>query len=117
MKRSHCPVSCALDVLGDRWTLIIVRDALFGGATTFGDFQSAPEKIASNILSARLQKMVDCGIFTKQKDPDNKLKIHYLLTDKGKDLKEVLMAVGRWGSDHISGALDMDKKIREVTRS
>lgn len=115
MDRSACPITCTLDILGDRWTLVIVRDALFRGFTTYGEFQSSPEKISSNILAARLQKMVDTGIFTKEKDPENKLKIHYRLTEKGRGLKDVLLAVGFWGNSHIHGTHDILEKIRATS--
>jgi len=111
MQRSNCPISCTLDIIGDKWTLVIVRDALFKNFTTFGEFQSSPEKIASNILTARLQKMTENGIFTKEGDPSNKLRIHYRLTEKGKSLRTVLLAVGLWGTEHIEGTSDILKKI------
>ena len=114
MKRSSCPITCALDVLGDKWTLIILRDALLNNRTTYSEFQSSPEKISSNILAARLQKMVTDGIFTKSNDPNNKLKIHYNLTDKGRDLENVILAAGLWGSKHIDGTVDIMEKIKEA---
>lgn len=92
-----------------------MRDALFKGFTTFGQFQSSVEKIASNILAARLQKMVDNGIFTRNGDPDNKLKVHYQLTDKGRDLRDVLIAVGTWGSRHVEGTVDLRDKMKQST--
>lgn len=88
-----------------------MRDALFRGFTTYGEFQSSPENISTNILAARLKKMVEDGIFVKVPDAENKLKIHYMLTDKGKDLRNVLVAVGSWGSKHVDGALDMRGKM------
>lgn len=114
MKRSPCPITCSLDILGDKWTLIVMRDALFRGFTTYGQFLSSPEGISTNILAARLKKMVADGIFETVNDPDNKLKIHYILTEKGRDLKEVLMAVGMWGSKYIEGTFDMAEKVKSV---
>ncbi len=114
MKRSDCPITCTLDLLGDKWTLIILRDAIFSGYTTYGQFQSSTEKIATNILAARLQKLVEEGIFTKATDENNKRKIHYNITPKGATLKEVLLTVGLWGSEHIEGTIDMAAKIKAV---
>ncbi len=111
-KRSNCPISSALEILGDKWTLLIIRDALFRQRTTFGEFRSSPEHIASNILAARLQKLVELGIFKKIPDKEHKLKIHYQLTKKGRDLKDVLLAVGSWGHKHLDNTLDMLKKIK-----
>lgn len=103
MNRSTCPITCTLDILGDKWTLVILRDAIFKKFTTYGEFQSSAEKISTNILAARLHKMVEDGIFTREKDTDNKLKIHYMLTEKGKELEKVLHVVGAWGYEHIPG--------------
>ena len=111
MRRSDCPITCTLDILGDKWTLVIIRDAIFKKYTTYGEFQSSHEKIASNILAARLHKMVAHGIFEKEKDENNKLKIHYVLTEKGNSLKEVLLSVGHWGNNYIDGTDDLMAKI------
>ncbi len=102
--RSKCSISCALELLGDKWTLLIIRDALFKGYTSFGQFRNSTEKIASNILTARLEKLVSNGILTKTKHPTNQLKFDYKLTDLGKGLKPVLMALGEWGFENIEGA-------------
>jgi len=101
--RSTCAVSSALDVLGDKWTLVIIRDAMFLGATTFGQFRSSPEKIASNILTDRLEKLVNYGIMSKNQNPDNKLKFDYRLTETGQELRPILLALGKWGHKHIEG--------------
>lgn len=89
-----------------------MRDALFRGFTTYGQFQSSPEAISTNILAARLKKMVSDGIFEIADDPNNKLKRHYVLTEKGRDLKQVLMAVGTWGSKHLHGTYDMAAQVK-----
>jgi DNA-binding HxlR family transcriptional regulator len=84
--RSSCPVSCALDILGDKWTLLVVRDLIFRRKRYFGDFQNSPEKIASNILSDRLRKLEAAGMVLRQPDPDNGCRIIYAVTEKGLDL-------------------------------
>ncbi|MDN5204143.1 helix-turn-helix domain-containing protein [Fulvivirgaceae bacterium BMA10] len=114
MRRSDCPIGCALDVVGDRWTLLIIRDALYKGFKSYNEFLSSPEKISTNILAARLQKLTAYGIFEKQKNEQNQLKIDYVLTEKGKDLAPIMMELGKWGMKHIDNTVDMLAKIREA---
>ena len=99
--RSPCSISCVLEILGDKWTLLIVRDALFKGYTSFGQFSDSTEKIASNILTDRLNKLVTNGIFTKNKNSINRLKYDYELTEVGLKLEPILLAIGRWGFENI----------------
>lgn len=114
--RSDCPIGCALDVVGDRWSFLILRDALFKGYKTYNEFLSSPEKISTNILAARLQKLSDNGIFKKTPNASNKLKIDYELTQKGKELGPIIVELGKWGSRYIEGTLDMEKKIASVKK-
>jgi DNA-binding HxlR family transcriptional regulator len=99
-KRSSCPVSCALDILGDKWTLLVIRDILFMQKRYFQDFLESPEKIASNILSDRLKKLEECNIVFRQRDPSNARRIIYTLTDKGLDLSPAILELLRWGAKH-----------------
>ena len=101
--RSPCSISCVLDILGDKWTLLIVRDALFKRYTSFGQFRDSTEKIASNILTNRLDKLVSNGIFTKNKNSKNGLKYDYELTEVGLKLEPILLAIGKWGFENIDG--------------
>lgn len=117
MQRSSCPITCTLDILGDKWTLVILRDALFKNFTTYGEFQSSPEQISTNVLAVKLRKMVENGIFEKVKDEENKLKIHYILTEKGRELKDIIIAVGLWGNKYIEGTVDMMEKIKSAQKS
>lgn len=110
--RSKCAISCGLEILGDKWTLLIVRDALFFKSTTFGEFRGSTEKIATNILTDRLEKLVRYGIMDKKKNLENKLKYDYSLTERGRQLKPVLMAIGKWGYEHIEGT-QKDKVITQ----
>lgn len=100
IRRSSCPVSCALDILGDRWTLLVVRDIIFKQKRHFGDFLTSPEKIASNILSDRLKKLEDCDIILRRPDPANARRIIYTLTEKGFDLVPAILELLRWGVKH-----------------
>ncbi|MDX2362449.1 MAG: helix-turn-helix domain-containing protein [Crocinitomicaceae bacterium] len=101
--RSQCSIACALDIIGDKWTLLIVRDALILGKSSFNEFRSSKEKIASNILQNRLEKLVGLGIMTKSANTEKKSKNDYFLTDFGLTLKPVIKSVGQWGYDSIEG--------------
>ena len=109
--RSSCSISCALEIIGDKWTLLIIRDALFRGSTSFGEFRKAPEKIASNILTDRLEKLVKFGVMDKSQNLDNKLKFDYTLTERGRELEPVLWAVGKWGNVNVSDTETIEDHI------
>lgn len=100
--RSCCPVACFLDVLGDKWTLLVIRD-LFVGCTHYKEFASGPEGIATNILANRLEKLVANGLVEKYPSPIRAGQHAYRLTDQGKTLAPVLKAVVKWGTEHIPG--------------
>ena len=91
-----CSIARALEVVGERWSLLIVRDALFGGVTRFSDFQHNLG-IATNVLTARLDGFVDAGIMTRRRYSGQPEQYEYLLTDKGRDLAPALIALTQWG--------------------
>ena len=101
--RSACPISCTLDIIGDKWTLLIIRDMAFLDKKNFREIQQSPEGIASNILASRLKLLVETGIVTKTQNPDNLLKVNYELTEKGKALTPAIKALAEWGMEHIDG--------------
>lgn len=101
-KRSPCPVACTLDIIGDKWTLLIVRDMLLGRCY-YKDFCQSPEKIATNILADRLGKLVEHGIAEKWIPDAVSGREAYRLTAKGKSLKAVLESVAQWGLGNIKG--------------
>jgi DNA-binding HxlR family transcriptional regulator len=103
-RRSTCPINASLEVMGDRWSLLIVRDMLFGGARTYRDFLSSDEKIATNILANRLARLQQSGIITSRPNPRDGRSLVYRLTPKGVDLVPVLMELSRWGTRHEAGA-------------
>lgn len=103
-RRSTCPINASLEVLGDRWTLLIVRDAIFGGARSYKDFLASAEGIATNILAARLARLQAFGILSAEADPSDRRKSNYRLTEKGVALVPVLMALSRWGTNYEDGA-------------
>lgn len=95
-RRSLCPVSCTLDILGDRWTLLVVRDLLLG-RTRFKDFAASPEGIPTNILSDRLARLQRHGIAEQIPAADGTKRLAYQLTEKGKALRPALEAIRDWG--------------------
>lgn len=98
--RTDCPISTALDIFGDKWSLLIIRDLMFKGKNTYGDFLNSEEKIATNILADRLTLLECAGIISKHKHPDSKAKVLYKLTDKGIDLLPVLVEIIEWSAKH-----------------
>jgi DNA-binding HxlR family transcriptional regulator len=96
--RSNCPVSYSLDVLGDKWTLLILRDMLFNGKTSYGEFLGSEEKIATNILADRLAVLEAQGLVSKEVAADKKSKFIYRLTEKGIDLLPVIVEFTLWGA-------------------
>ena len=94
--RSQCPISTALDIFGDKWTLLVIRDLIFNEKRTYGEFLESEEKIATNILADRLALLEMAGIISRQKHPDSKAKILYTLTPKGIDLIPVLVEIITW---------------------
>jgi DNA-binding HxlR family transcriptional regulator len=99
-KRSDCPISTALDIFGDKWSLLIIRDLMFKGKNTYGEFLVSEEKIATNILADRLALLECAGIISKHNHPDSKLKILYKLTAKGIDLIPMLIEMVAWSEKH-----------------
>ncbi len=99
--RSPCAIASTLDVLGDKWSLVLVRDMLIKGKKTFKEFSSSPEGIATGILASRLKLLESYGLITKRKLPDNKKENIYLLTEKGIDLAPVIMEITLWGDKYM----------------
>jgi DNA-binding HxlR family transcriptional regulator len=95
-RRSPCPVACSLDIFGDRWTLLVVRD-LFFGRTRFKDFTASPEGIPTNILTDRLERLMTHGIIEQIPAQDGTKRLAYRLTQKGKAVGPVLKAIRDWG--------------------
>ena len=98
--RSGCPIDYALEIFGDRWTLLVIRDLMFRGLRHFREMIESPEGIASNILAARLKKLEGFGLIARYPDPDNRKQVVYELTDKGIDLTPVLIEIILWSGKH-----------------
>jgi len=100
--RSSCPITNVLDTLGDKWTLLVIRDLVLG-KRRYREFTSSPEKIASNILANRLKKLESEGLITRRAYQRNPVRYEYFLTEKGEGLKPVLEAILVWGQKHFPG--------------
>ncbi len=101
-RRSPCPIACSLDLVGDRWTLLVIRD-LFWGKRRYGEFLSSPEGIPTNILAERLARLEAAGLVSSKPYQANPPRQEYHLTAKGRDLDEVLGALVDWGKRHLPG--------------
>ncbi len=99
--RCNCPFTSALDILGDKWILVIVKQMLVEGHETFKDFTESEEAIATNILSSKLKILEGAGIIEKTKRPDNKKTNLYLLTDKGLALTPILVEMAAWSDSNL----------------
>ncbi len=106
--RSGCPINLTLEVLGDRWSLIVIRDIMFGGRRHFGELMSrSDEGIASNVLSDRLKRLVLAGLLTRRDNPAHKQKAIYSLTAAAIDLVPLLVQMGAWGRRHLPVSPEM----------
>ena len=101
-QRSFCPVACSLDLIGDRWTLLVIRD-LFHGKTRFGDFLSSPEHIPTNILAERLKRLETAGLVEVVPYSKRPPRFEYHLTQRGGELEPVVDALATWGLGQFPG--------------
>ena len=101
-RRSVCPITNTLDVLGDKWTLLVIRD-MFLGKKTYGEFLASPEGIPTNILADRLKRLEQHGIIDKTPYQQSPVRYAYRLTSKGQQLSPVINAIIEWGLDNIPG--------------
>ncbi len=114
--RLPCPLASSLDIFGDKWTLLVIRD-LFFGKETFGEFQKSPEHIPSNILAERLKRLEAAGIISKSAYQEKPIRYAYLLTEKGKDLGAVLKEMVDWGNKHIPGTFSFAEIMDMMERN
>jgi DNA-binding HxlR family transcriptional regulator len=114
-KRSDCPISCSLDVFGDKWSLLIIRDIMLRGKMSYSEFLESEEKIATNILINRLGVLESEHILRKEVSPKNKSKNIYSLTQKGADLLPIVIEIMDWGAKHNSNCprRELGKKIKK----
>ena len=97
--RSLCPIATGLDVIGDKWTLLILRDMIFFHKSTFNEFKAAPELMPSKMLSNRLKKLESMGFLSRKKGEQNKKKVHYILEDKGIETFPIMVDIALFTTD------------------
>ena len=114
-RRSGCPVSVSLEMYGDRWSLLIIRDVMVRGLRSFKQFQESGEGIASNILADRLERLASAGILTAEVDETDGRRVNYRLTEKGIDLAPVLLELLIWGAKHerTGAPCELVRKLEE----
>jgi DNA-binding HxlR family transcriptional regulator len=115
-KRSECPLSYSLDVFGDKWSLLIIRDLIFYKKGTYNDFLKSEEGIATNILASRLKALEENGIVEKSAHPDSKAKNLYKLTTKGIDLLPIIMEVYIWSDKYFTMPSEIKEIIKEAKK-
>lgn len=101
--RSECSISRVLEIAGDKWTLLIVRDLLWHGKHTFRDLRNSAERIPTNILSERLRRLVNWNLVKREPYQDRPVRHAYSLTDAGRSLEPVLLRLMQWGHEHLGG--------------
>ncbi|MCG8038440.1 MAG: helix-turn-helix transcriptional regulator [Candidatus Thiodiazotropha taylori] len=109
-RRSDCPISNALDFVGDKWSLLILRDLIFFNKHSYLEFLNSPEKMATNILSSRLEKLEKDGLIAKRIDPNDRRKKVYELTPSGKDMLPIILEMIVWSSKYDPN-IDTPKKL------
>lgn len=115
-RKSDCPVNFALELFGDRWTFLIVRDMMFKGKHYYGEFLQSEEKIATNILADRLSLLEQAGIIIKKGDPEHKSKFIYKLSQQGIDLLPVLIEVIMWSAKYDKKSAVDVRFVKSVRR-
>jgi DNA-binding HxlR family transcriptional regulator len=110
-KRSECPISCTMDLIGDKWSLLIIRDMLYLGKTSYNEFLSSPEGISTNILNDRLIKLTEDGLITFTGTAKRK---KYELTKKGLDLKPILESIALFGIKHSIARKEFLRHVKKT---
>jgi DNA-binding HxlR family transcriptional regulator len=106
--RSPCAIASSLDIVGDKWSLLVVRDLLHG-KRTYGELALSPEHIPTNILAERLERLLGAGIVTRSPYQQRPVRYAYTLTPKGRALGDVLLALVRWGKQHLPGTVALNQ--------
>jgi DNA-binding HxlR family transcriptional regulator len=116
MLRSACAIANTLDIVGDKWSLLVVRDLLYG-KRTYSELANSPEHIPTNILADRLKRLENAGIITSAAYQERPVRYAYTLTQKGSGLREVLGAMVRWAKQHVPGTVVLDEVEPETAPS
>ena len=114
--RSYCPINLSLEIFGDSWSLLVLRDLMFAGKRHFRELLQSDERISSNILADRLSRLVEHGLLTKADDPTHKQKAIYSLTEKAIALLPIVVQIGAWGSHWVPDAKKLDGTARKHLR-
>ncbi len=109
-----CPIACALDLIGDHWTLLVIRDLMFVGKHEYKEFLASEEGISSNILSDRLKKLEEAEIIASTAHPGSKRRKLYYLTDRGKDLIYILLDISKWSDRHLEARVFIPEEKRPI---
>jgi DNA-binding HxlR family transcriptional regulator len=109
--RSGCPIAAALDLLGDRWTLLVLRDVLLLQKSRFQEFQESPEGISSNTLTDRLERLERHGLLVREAYQERPVRHRYVATAKGRDLLPVLREAALWGMRHVPGTMQVPEAM------
>jgi len=115
-KRSECPISCSLDIFGDKWSLLIIRDMMFFNKSTYGDFLKSAEGIATNILASRLQGLEENKLIEKLEHPDSKAKVLYKLTQKSIDLLPIIVEIHLWAEKYFNVPAELKALLKEAKK-
>lgn len=115
-KRSDCPISCSLDIFGDKWSLLIIRDLMFFNKSTYGDFLKSAEGIATNILASRLQGLEENKLIEKLVHPDSKAKVLYKLTQKAIDLLPIIVEIHLWADKYLDIPADIKAIVKDAKK-
>lgn len=113
-RQTPCPITNTLDILGDRWSLVVVRDLMFRGKRHFTELLASEEGISTNILAARLKRLEATGLIEKSADPRSKAKFVYRLTQKGKDLLPMLLEMITWADKHVPEVVGASAFVRRI---
>jgi DNA-binding HxlR family transcriptional regulator len=115
-RQSGCPVAFSLDIFGDKWTLLVIRDIALQGKRHYGEFLDSPEGIATNILADRLNRLEQEKIISKDPDPANQTKYIYALTNKGLGLLPMLLEMAIWGAEHDPDTAAPQQFIQQIKK-
>jgi DNA-binding HxlR family transcriptional regulator len=115
--RSNCPINFVLEIFGDKWTLLIVRDLMFKGKKSYTEFLQSNEKISTNILADRLKRLEENGIVKKDIATDNRSKLIYTLSERGKELLPIMLEITAWSAKHDTATNTPTSFLTEFTSS
>ena len=115
-RRSDCPISFSLDIFGDKWSLLIIRDMMFKGKRTYGEFANAEEKMATNILADRLSLLESAGLISRSRDKKKRTRIIYSLTPKALDLMPVLIEIIQWAAKYDKHTAAPKEFVNQIKR-